>query len=886
MHFRYLSFLTAAGLTVILSLIALLGFFEPLDNRIYDLVLWTRPAREVAGDILFLDIDDQAIAETGVFPWPRSVMAEGLLRLKEFGAADAILDIEYIDKSPTQINEEYLREGLRADFQQRFAEIRRNLFDLASALSAGHVDRDEAVQFTRELNSFIADEEENLYSDTLRIVQDNDEFLARAASSFGRTWATVNIWDSPLEGEQAERRPQAEELFSYPLQVAPDAYREAGVDLLPPIPVFMESIRGAGFTNTVIDSDGIRRRVGLVREVNGYWYLQLAMPALLEKLGSPRIELKKGALVLHGAGVPGSNDVKNIIIPLDKQNNMLLDWPKTSYEDSWSHFSFSNFSSLSRFERDIINYLEALVELDATIFPETSSTARRALAVYTMEMRVTAPVLNAAQEIGDAAAAVDLENVEILLQDNPQYTEYITEEKEYAEQITGYLDQVINTYKNGLEVIERTVKGKTCIIGRVDTGSTDIGANPFFSEYYNPGAHAAVWETVLRGASGSVPFIRILGPLWSVLLCVLLVPAFSFGISYTDLGWRMLWSVLAFVFSGAFCVILFMTTGLFLSPLITFIAFFVSFLVREISAFLSTDNEKRFIRKAFSTYLSEEVVAELVAHPEKLKLGGETRRITALFTDVRGFTSISEKLSAENLVFLLNDYLSALSDRVLENSGIIDKYEGDAMIAFFGAPIDLADHAIRACTAAVTIKELERELNARYHERGMSPQPLWTRIGINTGDAVVGNMGTQRRMDYTMMGHTVNLASRLEGVNKLYGTGIIASENTIAETGDRFLTRKLDRIRVVGIEEPVRIYELIGFADRANNEQRAKSGLFEAALLFYENRDWGKAAELFREVLRIIPDDTPASIFLNRSEVYRETPPPPEWDAVVNLTEK
>jgi class 3 adenylate cyclase len=310
-------------------------------------------------------------------------------------------------------------------------------------------------------------------------------------------------------------------------------------------------------------------------------------------------------------------------------------------------------------------------------------------------------------------------------------------------------------------------------------------------------------------------------------------------------------------------------------------------------AFVGTEREKQFIRKAFSTYLSGEVVQEILNDPDKLTLGGSTRRMTAIFTDVQGFSTISEKLSnrygsqggAEALVRLLNDYLSAMSNIVLEQRGTIDKYEGDAIIAFFGAPLELEDHALRACASALVMKQLEEGLNKTYLEKGLSPLPLYTRIGINTGDMVVGNMGTQKKMDYTIMGNAVNLASRLEGVNKQYGTWILASEDTIKETAGKIISRRLDRVRVVGINEPVRLHEVLAFAGEAPPQTLRTVELFHHALDLFENRDWAAAETAFKEVLNHAPADSPAKLYLERCGEYRNMSPE-QWDGIFNLTRK
>jgi class 3 adenylate cyclase len=292
------------------------------------------------------------------------------------------------------------------------------------------------------------------------------------------------------------------------------------------------------------------------------------------------------------------------------------------------------------------------------------------------------------------------------------------------------------------------------------------------------------------------------------------------------------------------------------------------------------------LRRAFSTYLSEDVVEEIVSDPTRLQLGGIKRHMTAIFTDVRGFTGIAEKLSPEHLVDLLNHYLSTMSDAILEQKGTIDKYEGDAIIAFFGAPLELPDHAIKACTAAVLMKRLEADVNDYVMKNDISPSPLLTRIGINSGDMVVGNMGTQKKMNYTIISNAVNLAARLEGVNKQYGTWILATENTIRETAGWFLTRRLDKIRVVGIKEPVQIYEVLETMEYSTQALRQKIDHFHSALDFFEARRWNDAGKGFLQILKQFPDDGPSSLYVNRCRQYIKNEPLPDWDGVFNMDEK
>jgi class 3 adenylate cyclase len=289
------------------------------------------------------------------------------------------------------------------------------------------------------------------------------------------------------------------------------------------------------------------------------------------------------------------------------------------------------------------------------------------------------------------------------------------------------------------------------------------------------------------------------------------------------------------------------------------------------------------LQKMLSSYLSERVVNVLLSDPSKLEMEGTKRIMTAVFTDIRNFSAISEKMDPIDLARLLNIYLTAMSDIILEQMGTIDKYEGDAIMAFFGAPLDLPDHAKRTCTAAILMKRKETELNKDFAETGLSSSPLLARIGINTGSMNVGNMGSERKLDYTIMGNAVNIAARLEGLNKFFGTWILVSEHTVRAAGDGFLFRRLGLVRLTGIQTPVETYELVDMAADASDVQRKTVQLFHEALVFFEKREWSAAEEGFKKVLDVAGDDSPSRIFLDRCNTFKTTPPPDEWDGVYDL---
>jgi len=294
--------------------------------------------------------------------------------------------------------------------------------------------------------------------------------------------------------------------------------------------------------------------------------------------------------------------------------------------------------------------------------------------------------------------------------------------------------------------------------------------------------------------------------------------------------------------------------------------------------------QQRALRGALSQYLSPDVMQEVAANPESVRLGGEKREMTVMFSDLRGFTSYSETIDPQELVHTLNSYLTEMTDVIFHHRGTVDKYMGDAIMAFWGAPRPQADHARRACDTAVDMMRELEILNNRWHMEGK--QKLSIGIGLNTGAMTVGNMGSQRRLDYTVMGDSVNLASRLEGLNKEYGTNIIVSDSTLSEVGDGYVTRYLDLVIVKGRSTPVAVYELVGRKGEVSGERLQALSIYEEGGRLYSSRDWLGAAARFQEVLRLDPEDAPASLYLERCEALMADPPPEEWDGVYVMTHK
>lgn len=300
--------------------------------------------------------------------------------------------------------------------------------------------------------------------------------------------------------------------------------------------------------------------------------------------------------------------------------------------------------------------------------------------------------------------------------------------------------------------------------------------------------------------------------------------------------------------------------------------------------FFGEEKDKRFIKGAFQQYLSPKVIEQLVDDPGMLKLGGEKKEITAFFSDIQGFSTISESLSPEELVELLNEYLTAMSDIIMKYDGTVDKFEGDAVIAFFGAPVPYSDHAVRSCLASLEMQEKLVEMRKAWREQGK--HELFVRIGLNTGEMVVGNMGSAHRMDYTMMGDSVNLAARLEGVNKQYKTFLMISEFTYQIVKNDVEVRELDLIRVVGKNESVRIYEVLGRKGEVSSDKTKAYKFFHKGLQLYRQQKWDEAAKYFAHCKKLLGKDGAAQVFFERCKMFKAEPPAENWDGVYQMISK
>ena len=389
--------------------------------------------------------------------------------------------------------------------------------------------------------------------------------------------------------------------------------------------------------------------------------------------------------------------------------------------------------------------------------------------------------------------------------------------------------------------------------------------------------HATVAANLLEGRriTPAPPFLV------AMLLLLLPVPVTAAFLRLRPLGAAAALAGLEAIPIGV-AFVAFVHEGLWLPFVVTSVVQLpVAYVASVLWYYLTTVREREKIRKAFAFYLSPGMIRKVTENPGQLNLGGEEIVGTAMFTDIAGFTSIAEGMTAQDTAALLNDYFSAATGHVFDTGGTLIKYIGDAIFAVWGAPLRMDDHATPACRAAIGMTRLRKTLGDRPAGR------LQTRVGIHTGSMLVGNLGSSQRFDYTAIGDTVNLASRLEGINKVLGTCALASGETMAATDGSLIRRLVGRVQVVGRARPVDVYELLGTAGEATLPDAQGIERFGSAFDAYLARRFREAAEGFAEVRRLCGgQDGPSEFYLGLIAELEAGPLPAGWDGIIRLTSK
>jgi len=426
-----------------------------------------------------------------------------------------------------------------------------------------------------------------------------------------------------------------------------------------------------------------------------------------------------------------------------------------------------------------------------------------------------------------------------------------------------------------------TFKDKNIIIGATASGLSDLRSTPFINPY--PGME--IWATVLSNMLNK-DFITII-PGWINFLHTILVTFITF-IIFTRLKPKTanLMMVLVVVYVIGISLLLWSAGRIMLNMSMPFIGFILSYGYTATVSYIMEGRSKRDIKKVFTRYLHPDVIENLLVNPDQVKIGGDSITATVLFTDIASFTTFSEGKTPVELVTYLNEYFDKLTGIVLKNDGLLDKYTGDGIMAMFGAPIERKDHALMACNSALEHRKYCEELQRSKDKYSPADNfHIHTRIGLNSGQIVAGNIGSKNRMDYTAIGDNVNLAARLEGVNKIYKTQIMMSEATYELIKDTFLCRELDRLRVKGKTEPTSVYELVDENTPEAIEKNRWITEYEKALEYYRRAEWNKAIDIFEKLSENPINDKASAVMLERCREFKHDKPK-DWDGIFTLEVK
>ena len=436
---------------------------------------------------------------------------------------------------------------------------------------------------------------------------------------------------------------------------------------------------------------------------------------------------------------------------------------------------------------------------------------------------------------------------------------------------------------NFTEKEKEFLKGSILMLGATAIGINDQRPNPFDATLDGVENHAAALDNIINQ-----DFFKRPSEMIAIELAVIFAIGFFFSpiLIFSSAIWSGLSGLIISVGYYYFDKYYWFEQGIWAYIGMPYIEIFLLFISITLYKYAMEERQKRHIKGAFGHYLSPEVINELMEDPESLTLGGQRKELTVFFSDVRGFTTTSENLSPEELGDYMNEYFTPMTKIILDSKGVLDKYIGDAIMAFWGAPLPVENQADIACISSIKMLLALDKVQADYKQKGYPPIDIG--IGLNTGPMSVGNFGSNDRFCYTVMGDSVNLGARLEGLTKQYGIKLMISEFTVEKITNKYLMyRDLDDIRVKGKNKPVKVFHLLR-PDILPQETQIKEliGNFERGREFYAKKEWDEALKYFSDCMKLLPGDGPSKEFIDRINKYKIDPPPADWDGVCNFKTK
>lgn len=923
------------GISMLVSLLfAIVPVFRQAELNILDYRFKQRPPLKLSERLGTVDIDSEAINLSGGWPFSRKVYADIIRCLDRYDVSLVTFDIFFPDPGTLSIPQGQMKrlsdlaadESKKEEFKNMLSELKQSPDkDFAAALRTSG---SEVLAQTFSFKTLA------LYPDTEVIERLTRSKIKDMSDTAKAAMTKADKYSVPYEPLEDREKGLAR---AYSVEPPIPELLEQSVGL------------GFAQMASVQDIDGTAREYPILLLYNGRYYPSIGLMGISLLTGVPLSEMRifpGEHILIPGARSPELNDTGeplDIKIPVDQYLRMMVNWTG-DYIDTFSHIPASvilRFQAQDLLKETIRKYAGDPGELIGKGYEEAVHRILNRRLVDEAEAGLSGMKLMIAQLVESAQASGNTPQKAFL-------KEFGTHNAEMKDMISEIWDQVTDNAvilnmlrKNGdisysdiksrlaitderddemrhaadflrfivrhgkdpeqwrplyffepIEILYEGSRQKTVLsplnladkvlyLGLTASGTHDFGPIPFSPVYPMVGLHVNAVNTILTRQ-----FIHDFTSWWIVFLI-----AFGCAVPVAFLPKRLhplAGTVFIFLLASGFFwgnTLFFNKAGLWLPtlpPVITIIMTFFTFVTRN---FMNERREKRHLKNAFSMYVAPSIVQQVLDDPGLLCLGGQRRDMTAFFSDIAGFTAISEQFQPEKLVAMLNDYLDAMTGIIFKHEGTLDKYQGDGIMAFWNAPVDQADHAYLACCAAIdSIDCINNELHPRWKKEG---NPIFTiRIGINTGAMIVGNMGSNARMDYTIMGDSVNLASRLESANKAYGTLVIISEFVLKYVRDRIAVRELDVVRVIGKAKPVSVYEVISRMEDLDPDTAKLIEVYNSGLASYRAGKWQEAINAFSAALELNRNDGPSNIYILRCREFIKKPPEADWDGVWTMKTK
>jgi adenylate cyclase len=844
------------------------------DGALYDLLLSVRRTPKADASILLVDVDDEAARLAGAWPWPRDLLADGLVLLKEMNARYAVVDMPLGQRSAPALDASALRQDLPAALDKEFLQIQSNIQSLYDAIRRGSVRPQDSARYVNDIVGLVAMAKVRLFNAATGIERDDDALLGQALGFFGNAYVPFDLLSTPDMRIDADLLSLTTQRQSLPATIQGiDPTSPAG-GIRPAVLPAVRGARGGGFAGIAPDADGIYRAAPFAVQWHGTHFVSVATAAALDMLGAPSVRFSAGRVLLQNVTARVGPDSTTIGLSLDDRGRVLLAWPVAKSGDGFRHISWARLIEYAQTEKALAASLRAMDDLGYLSYLRSDTSL---LDAYEQSERLRRDMLAASSNThdeewvalrsqfftlasqflnGDAEARILADADKGIAAADPTDVETQRLQAQRGKVAAAFSDarMQLRSVAELRASLQAVLPGSFCIIslsGEEDPLAT--GKTPFGVSATEATAEAALVNTLLNGARmRAMP--SWIGYLVAALLVLLIVfMTYRLGPSLTFLVGLGFTILCAAGISG-----LFILWGDFLQPSIPL----VSGLTGSIAASLIVVGDRRratrAVRAAFAGRLSDEGLRSLLSTPEVLSPRGARHTMTVIALAEKGLSGGSAMHEPRDVMRQIAAYHGAVGEVVRSLDGMIGGAGVDRLMAYFGAPLARADHVVRACRAACRIRAVEKELNV------VASPLLATRMGIDTGECIVGDFGSRGMPGYAVVGAPADCAARLEGLNGTFGTSLLITERVRATLGEVFLVRRLGIARIAEPNASVRVYELVAEAGSVGAGVAEVVNVFERGLLKFEEREFAAALALFSRALSFDPNDGPARAYAER----------------------